>query len=291
MAATATAKPRGDTSGVASASLRVPYLLSGIIVVLMATASAGGLLVEDLYRNNLWATSQFRGSDLVRLALVVPVFIAALSLAARGSARGQLIWLGMLWLTLYDYAFYLFGAAFNELFLIYVALFSVSAIALIFALPRIDVDAVARRFRAGTPVRWISSYLLLIATFLGGLWVLQSLAFVFTGQPPQSLVDSGHVTEIVFALDLALLVPGMIIGAAWLWRRRPWGYVVAGMMMVKATLYPIALIGMSVFAVSAGVPDAGSMTPFWVFFAAASLLVSGLLFGNLRAPGPQARDS
>ena len=280
----ATSKARGGTSVAASTPLRLPYLFTAIIVLLMAVASAGGLFLEDLYRNNLWATSQFRGSDLVRLMLVVPVFIAAFILAVRGSRRGQLVWLGMLWLTLYDYAFYLFGAAFNEFFLIYVALFSLSALALIFALPKIDATAIGAQFTTKTPVRWISGYMLLIAAFLGGLWTLQSLGFVFTGQPPQSLVDSGHVTEIVFALDLSLLVPGMILGAVWLWQRRAWGYVVAGMMMVKATLYPMALIGMSVFAASAGVADAGSMTPFWVFFAAASLLVSGLLFGNMRVP-------
>lgn len=46
---------------------RTAYILSIIIGILIAIASAGGLVIEDLYRNNLWATSQFRGSDLVRL--------------------------------------------------------------------------------------------------------------------------------------------------------------------------------------------------------------------------------
>jgi hypothetical protein len=92
------------------------YLLSAVIVILIAVASAGGLFVTDLYRDNVWASSQFRGSDLVRLVVVVPIFIVALFFAVRGSRRAQLIWLGLLWLTVYDYAFYLFGAAFNRLY-------------------------------------------------------------------------------------------------------------------------------------------------------------------------------
>jgi hypothetical protein len=256
--------------------------LSIIVGILIAAASAGGLLIEGLYRNNLWATSQFRGSDLVRLAVVVPLLFVSLGLVRRGSTRGLLLWLGILWLTVYDYAFYLFGAAFNEFFLIYAALLSLSILALLFALPHVDAEAIARRFGASTPVRWIGGYLLLIAAFLGVLWTAQSLAFVVTGQPPESLVASGHVTEIVFALDLALLVPAMILAGVWVWQRRAWGYVLAAMMLVKGTLYPLALLGMGAFAELAGVPDAGSMMGFWGFFFLASAAASAALFGSLR---------
>jgi hypothetical protein len=261
---------------------RTAYIFSVIIGVLIAVASAGGLLMEELYRNNLWATSQFRGSDLVRLILVVPLLFVAMVYARRNSPRGLLIWLGVLWLTVYDYAFYLFGAAFNEFFLIYVALSSLSILALLFALPHVDADAIRRRFAPQTPTKWISGYLLLIAVFLGGLWISQTLNFVFTGQAPQSLEASGHITEIVFALDLSLLLPGLVLGAIWLWQRRPWGYVLAAMMLVKGTLYPLALLGMGVFAVRAGVPGAGDLTYFWLFFAVASLVASGFLFGNIK---------
>lgn len=100
--------------------LKTGYILSMIIGFLIAAASIGGLFRDGLYRNNLWATSQFQGSDLVRLVVVVPLFFLTLHYTRRGSIRALLIWIGIIWLTLYDYAFYLFGAAFNEFFLIYV---------------------------------------------------------------------------------------------------------------------------------------------------------------------------
>jgi hypothetical protein len=263
-------------------NFRTAYILSVIIGLLIAVASAGGLFLEELYRNNLWATSQFRGSDLVRLVVVVPLLFAAMVFARRHSPRALLIWLGILWLTVYDYAFYLFGAAFNEFFLIYVALFTLSILALLFTLPYIDAASIAHRFSPKTPIRSISGYLLLIAVFLSGLWLSQTVNFIFTGQVPASLAASGHVTEIVFALDLSLLVPGLVLAAIWLWQRRPWGYIVAAMMLVKATLYPLALLGMGVFAARAGVPDAGDLTYFWLFFAAVSLVASAFFFGNIQ---------
>ena len=265
------------------------YILSAIVAVMLVMASAGGLFLDGLYRDNTWVTTQFRGSDLVRLVVAAPVLVVALLLTRRGSPRAQLIWLGILWLTLYDYAFYLFGAAFNEFFLIYVALFSLSILALIFALSRVDADAIGRKFRTRTPVKWIAGYMLFIAVFLGGLWLAQSLSFIVTGQLPQSIVDSGHPTGIVFALDLALLVPGMVLGALWLWQRRPWGYVLGAMMLVKGTLYPLALIGMGVFYTNAtGTWDA--LMPFWVAFAVVSLIASGFFFGNMQPEQEQPEN-
>ena len=265
------------------------YILSAVIAALIVVASTGGLFLDGLYRDNTWATTQFRGSDVVRLVVTAPVLVAALVLAWRGSPRAQLVWLGTLWLAVYDYAFYLFGAAFNDFFLIYVALFALSILALIFALPQVDAHAIGRQFQARTPVKWIGGYMLFIAVFLGGLWIAQSLSFVVTGQLPQSIVDSGHPTGIVFALDLALLVPGMVLSALWLWQRRSWGYVLAAIMLVKGTIYPLALIGMAVFYTNA----TGAWDPlawFWIAFAIASLIASGFFFGNMQSDQKQPED-
>jgi hypothetical protein len=269
--------------------LSTAYILSILIGLLIAIASAGGLLLDGLYSNNLWAASQFQGSDLVRLVIVVPLLFAAIFLARKGSLRALLIWLGILWLPVYDYAFYLFGAAFNEFFLIYVALFSLSILSLLFALPHLNASLIKSYFSEKTPTKWIAAYLAFIALFLGGLWISQTLNFVFSGQAPQSLQASGHITEIVFALDLSLLAPGLLLGAIWLWKGKPWGYILAALMLVKGTLYPLALLGMGVFAARAGVTDAGQMTIFWLAFAFLSLLASISFFGSLRQNQQEGR--
>jgi len=262
---------------------RTAFMLSILILILMTIASIGGLFIDGLYRDNLWTSSQLRGSDLVRLVAAVPLLAGALVFTRRGSKRALLMWLGLLWMTVYDYAFFVFGAAFNEFFLIYVALFTLSMLALLFALPRVDAQEIKREFKDSTPVKWISAYMLFIAVFLGGMWIAQSLSFVASGVVPQSIQDSGHPTGVVYALDLSLLVPGMVLGAIWLWQRRPWGYVLGAMMVVKGTVYPLALVGMTIFSANAGVPDAWDMGVFWVAFAVVSLVASGYLFGNMES--------
>jgi hypothetical protein len=259
------------------------YTLSAIIVVLTVIATSGGLFIHDLYRDNTFATAAWQGTDLATLAIAVPLFIAALVLSLRGSVRAQLVWLGMLDFTLYNYAYYLFGAAFNRYFLIYVALFALSILALIFALAKVDVEGIRQRFRDRTPVKGIAGYMLFVAVGIGGLWIAQSLSFVLTGQVPQFIIDVAHPTSVVFALDLSLVVPFLILGAIWLWQRQPWGYIMAAILCVKGTVYMLALATVSLSAAQAGFPEASAQLPLWGVLSAGFLVASMFVLGNVRA--------
>lgn len=262
---------------------RTAYILSIIITVLLIIVSAGGLFVDGLYQDNPWVTTQLQGNDLVTLIVAVPLLVAGMYFTKRGSDRGLLIWMAMLGYTLYGYGFYLFGATFNDVFLVYVALFSLSIFALVAGLIRLDAAAIAKQFKTSTPIRWICGYMMLVAVFLGILWTAQSVGFIASGTLPQVIVDSGHPTSIVFALDLALLVPCMVLGAVWLWQRKPWGYVLSAIMVLKGTTYSLALVGMAVFAANADIPGALDMLPFWSLFTLAGLLASGFLLGNMQS--------
>jgi len=57
------------------------YVLSGIIAILTIVASATGLFLGNLYRDNSLVTSAFRGNDLVTLVVAVPMLISALILS------------------------------------------------------------------------------------------------------------------------------------------------------------------------------------------------------------------
>lgn len=259
------------------------YILSAIIAILTIVASAGGLFIDDLYRDNAFATSAWRGTDLATLVIAVPILIAALILSLRGSPRAQLVWLGMLDYTLYNYAYYLFGTAFNRFFLIYVALFTLSIFALIFGLANVDVKDMRQKFRARTPVKWIGGYMLFVAIGIGGLWIAQSLSFIVTGQVPQFIIDVAHPTSVVFALDLSLVVPFLVLGTIWLWKRRPWGYVLAAILNVKGTVYLLALAAVSVSAMKAGFPEASAELPLWGLLSLGFLVASLFLLANVES--------
>jgi hypothetical protein len=259
------------------------YILSAIIAFLTIVVSAGGLFIDNLHRDNVYATSAWRGTDLVTLVVAVPLLITAWILSLRGSFRAQLVWLGMLDYMLYNYAYYLFGTAFNRFFLIYVALFTLSMLALIFALANVDVKNIRRRFRDRTPVKWIGGYMLFVAVGIGGLWISQSLSFVVTGRVPEFINKVAHPTSVVFALDLSLVVPFLVLGAIWLWKRQPWGYILAAILCVKGTVYMLALVVLSTAAMTADFPSISTELPLWGLLSLGFLAASLSLLGNVKS--------
>lgn len=261
---------------------KVLFSLSGLIAVLMLVQAGAGLAWPGLYRDNLFVATASRGNDLVTLVVALPLLLLALVLARRGSARAHLVWLGMLDYALYNYAFYLFGTAFNRLFLLYVALFALSLYTLLIALANVDVAAIRPAFPESLPNRWISGYMLFVALGLSSVYLAQSVGFIVTGDLPPIVVLSGHPTNIVFALDLSLVVPVLALGAWLLWRRHPWGYVLAIIANVKGAVYMLVLCVNTVWAFQAGAVESTAELGLWGPIGLASLIASLVLVGQMQ---------
>jgi hypothetical protein len=262
-------------------NLRPAATLSTLIAILATIASMGGLLLPGLYRDNLFVVSAWKGNDLITLFLAVPILVFAMVFAVRGSIKAQLVWMGLLDYMLYNYTFYLFGAKFNWFFLIYVALMGLSIFALIFGLTHLDVNAIGQKVRARTPVKWIAAYMFFVAIGLTLIYFAQSIGFIFTGELPPIVTASGHPTSIVFALDLTLLVPFLVLGGLWILQRKPWGFVLAGISTVKGSLYTTVLTAGSLWAANAGVEGAGGEVPLWVGLTVLGLIASALFYWNV----------
>lgn len=247
-----------------------------IIAGLAAVASGGGLVIKGLYRDSAPIKIAWLGNDLVTFFVVVPLLLASLFYAQRGSERAQLVWMGLLGYMVYNYAFYLFGASFNLFFLLYVALFSLSICALVQGLASLNARRISKEFTRQTPVRGISVFLLFISIPLGIVEISQCLQFVLHGEVPE-------VPPLIFALDLSVVVPGTALAAVLLWRRRPWGYVLAAIMLVKAFTYGLVLSVAT--ALVAGFRLGGAwdpLMPFYVFVASGGLMGILLLLRNLK---------
>jgi hypothetical protein len=254
--------------------------LSILIAALAALASAVGLLWPSLYRDNAFVTTTWNGNDAVTLILAVPLLGLALWLARGGSRRALLLWLGMLDYMLYNYAFYLFAARFNALFLVYVALVGCSMFALIFGLVEMDASSLSACFSQRTPRRWIGGYMLFVGIGLTLVYVMQSIVFITKGELPSIVLVSEHPTSIVFALDLTILVPWMILGGVWLIQRRPWGYVMDAILTVKGALYTFVLTVNTLLVMRRGLGDGGEL-PMWATLTLLGLVACLLHYGNL----------
>jgi hypothetical protein len=256
-----------------------------VILVLMVVASTGGLLIKDLYRDPPSVNAMLRAYDLVTLVIVVPAFGLVLLPSSRTSRRAQLVWISALAYSTYNYAIYVFGSAFNRLFLVHVALFSMSVFALALALANLDVHAVARRFRRRVPIRIISAVLLLTGVTLGMMWIFYSVLFAFTGEPPKEslLVLPLEAIHLGYTLDLALLIPAEIVAAILLWRRAPWGYVLATVTLLYGAVYQVNYTTALMFQTNARIPGATAFDPVEPYIAAAFAIGAAVMLAGMKS--------
>jgi hypothetical protein len=202
--------------------MKTAYVSSGSVVALMLVESVLGLTVHDLYNEDPWAIAAFRGNDLVTLMLVVPILTVALVRSGR-SDRWALVWLGGLLYSVYNFAYYAVGAAFNDVFLLHVATLALSIAALVSLVAQLDVDAMFAIDIPQQPHRLIAAYTTLVGAALLAAWGGLSLRFAITGELPHDVMPPSAV-HLVYALDMSLLAPAFVAGGLLLWRRRPWGY-------------------------------------------------------------------
>ena len=187
----------------------------------------------------------------------------------------------MLFYAMYAYLFSAVAAAFNQFFLLYVATFGLPLYALLIAVPRLDVTRLGASMR-GRAARVVAiAYTSLVASGLGLLWVGLSLSYLVTDKVPQPIVDSGHPTGVVFAIDLVFIVPPMLLAAVWLTRRQAIGWALAGVMSVGGGLYTLSLAAASVEVAREGV-GAGSELPIWSGLTVLGIVTVALLGSGLQ---------
>jgi hypothetical protein len=251
--------------------------LSVVVAALAAVQAVLGLTMSGEYRDTDLLRAGWFGNDVVTLVVAVPVLLGALALARRGSPRARVVWLGMLGYVIYNDAFYLFGAALNTFFPIYVGLLVLAVVALATALVRLDVAATGEAFSPRTPARVVGGYLVVLGSGLGAVWVALWAGHVFAGA---ALPVDVETFRVVAALDLTVVVPVLLGGGTLLWRRRPWGFVLGAAAGVIGTGYLLVLGASSLTVVVRGLADAPGELPLWGSLAVTTTAATVLLLAR-----------
>lgn len=272
-----------ELRGSPSTAMRLCIRSLWIVAALMATASAIGLASDRVYRDNALVTAGWWGTDLVTLLLGVPLTIGSTVQTVRRSLRGTIVSMGMLAYAAYNYCFYLFGAAFNSLFLVYVGVLSFSTIGLITGLASPELGGAVRRIRIDRSDRAMGWLVILVAAVLGLFWITSSVISIVSGVVPDMVRATDHPTNVTGALDLWLVVTFGLLGGTWLIRARPWGFVVSAVWTVKGAVYMTALSAASVSAYSREAADSLAQVGLWIPIGLACLVGAGIL---LRPSGP-----
>jgi hypothetical protein len=195
--------------------------------------------------------AQAIAQDVVTLLIGIPLLVISMILFKKGSLRGKLLLSGTLAYFLYTYASFVFGAAYNILFLVYVSLFSLSLFAFIFALMEIDIQTLPKHFSSGLPRRTIAIFLFVVGSFLLLAWLGRIVPALLANQPPLGL--ESYTTLIIQALDLGLVMPIAFLSGILLWKKSAWGYLLSSIVLIKGVTLALAVSAMAVNMILAGV--------------------------------------
>lgn len=211
------------------------------------TINARGLY----YWDTVSMAAQMQANDLVTLVLGLPLLAVSFWLARRGSLRGRLLLAGTLGFILYTYITMMVGAHYNALFLVYVALFSLSLLALVLVLMSIEVHTLPAHFSDTLPRGWVAGLLFFAAAFLSLAW-LGRIAATFA---PGAIPALENTTSLfIQAMDLGLIVPVCLLAGVLLLRRHAWGYLLASVGLTKFLTLGIAVSLMGLNLARVGAP-------------------------------------
>lgn len=225
-----------STMAVRSVASRTAFVVSGVLAVEAAVTSAlvffaWGVLESDAPMS----VGNMRGTALAVLVIAVPLLVLAMGLAARGSRRAVYVWAGALAYIAYNAVLFCFGSHFSSFFLLLTTMLALSFWALLTLLTSLDPERL-RAASSGVPARLVAVYALVLVAAFAMLWLRDIVPGILHNVAPASYEGTGLIVSPIHVLDFAFTFPVTIVGALWLLRRRAWGYVLTGLVMVMMTV-------------------------------------------------------
>lgn len=225
------------------------------------------------------SAAQMQGNDLVTLVVGLPLLIISAFLAFRGSLRGHLLLTGTLGFFLYTYMSMASLASYNSLFLVYVAIFTLSLYAFILCMMSYDLNTLPEAFSDKLPHKWIVGLMFIVGGFLLLAWLGRIVPPLFQNQTP---VLENTTTLVIQFMDLGLIVPLAFLGGFLLLRRNAWGYLLSSIMLTKGVTLGLGVSAMAINMARVGVPDSlGIMIPFLVI-TILNLILATILLKNVK---------
>lgn len=215
--------------------IRVPWILSMVVVGIMGVMSLAGLVFPDRIYPSEALAQTFMPNDLINLLIGLPYLLVSIYLARRGKLVGLLLWPGALVYVFYNYTAYVVGMPFSWALLVNLLLVLSSAYGFFEIIKRTDIQALKTRLEGLVP-RKIAGWFLLV---FGALFIFRAVGMIaqaFTDQ------NSLPLTELGVLIGDMILSTLWVIGGVFLLQRKPLGYASGLGLLFAAGLLFIGLI-------------------------------------------------
>lgn len=192
--------------------------------------------------HSLVRATTFKGADLTIILIVVPMLIFT-TLLKKKYPKLSLIQSGALMLALYYSISLAFGAAFNNFFLIYTVLFSLSLFTFVLSVYLISKKSWSKNNNKYKNIG--TSLFLFIAGGSALIWLGLIIPALATGDYSE-FIDL-NTTEPTFVLDIGLIFPFFVFCAAGLLKKKELSYRFTPVLLTFYTLVGLMVIFQALF--------------------------------------------
>lgn len=218
-------------------NLRKLKVLWSLTALLSLIASLAGFLNPELYQQvvNKEVMPGVFSQDLMNIPASLTVLFLTLR-AREDDFIKQAVVLGILGFFFYGYGIYTIERLYNELYLLYMAIFGLSFYSIIYSLSNIRKENL-QRVEVPKIVRFMAvAFLLVNPLIFYPLWISQLLPLLMTGEKIDFLYS-------IYILDLCFIMPAFIIAAVMTTRRDGMGLLLTPALFVMGftLLAPLAL--------------------------------------------------
>jgi hypothetical protein len=192
-----------------------------------------GIFTKDFYfRETFNWNVQAIAQDIVDLFIISPILIVSAVAASKNSKTALLVWGGTNLFLIYTFAIYCFAVHFNYLFIMYCALFGLSIYSFVYFvfINSVSIDNISLNEKF--PIKTTSIFLIIISVLFYLLWLSEIIPATINNSAPKSLAETGILTNPVHVIDLAVCLPGMIITAVLLFKKKYIGIILAPAVLV-----------------------------------------------------------
>jgi hypothetical protein len=212
--------------------------LAGLIII----NSYCGLFIPGTYaRETFNWYAQAIGQDIFNLFFIAPLLLIISVFAYKQNKTAILIWGGIQIFILYTYAIYCFAVHFNGLFLVYCAILGLSFYSFVYFIFSQTKEYNEIHYRNNFPVKSMGIFLIVLSCLFYLIWLKEIIPAIMGNTIPMSLADTGILTNPVHVLDLSLVLPGLIITAVLLLKKKSIGLSLAPAMLVFCILMAISI--------------------------------------------------
>lgn len=239
---------------------------------------------RSLYAHDtIFSAGASLGADIVALFFALPLLIISFILYRRGSLRGGLLLASTLAYYLYYGASLGLIVAYNNLYLVYLALFSVSFFTFVLSFTMFDLQTLPDHISSRLPRRGMAIFMFVVGFGMTFIWLSDVIHALLTGGVPEAL--GVNISLITYTIDVGVIAPAALLAGYQLLKHVPLGYLLTGVLTILLALVGAMVIAQTVMQLNIGVEfsigQLIGMVSTWIVMGGIAVWLSIVFLQNL----------